>query len=267
MDAKGTREDEGVRDGRGDEGWRSGTGRHRARRRAREECEDTRCRKPPAESLSGRRPGGLTAGARRGGRLLRDGLARGTRKFDRDSTHRGRRATRWSPRRRGGHLRTHLYMLLGGERRTPASSAALAACGKAIFGRAHLSRMASAEKNAWGKDATQFSVKFLPKDERAPLVSSRDGVAPRVRLRAHRRGPPPRAAPAPASTSRPFSPRRRRRPADPPRVRRGAVSRRGVFRDGRASRRRSPTAVQSGRGDGRGARERRVPGDASVRGA
>ena len=104
--------------------------------------------------------------------------------------------------------------------------------------------------------------------------SVRDGVALRVRLRAYRRGPPPRAALAPPSTPRSPSPRRRRRPADPPRVRCGAVPRRGVSRDGRTSRRRAVCgdrrlekrlAVQPRRGDGRGSGARRVLGDASVR--
>ena len=273
--------DDGTTRGRG---AGSGTGRPRAGRGARARREDARRREPALESLSGRRRGGLTATARRGRAPPPRRTCEGNKKFGRDGTHRARRATRLSPRRREEHLRTHPYTLPGGVRRTPASSTGPAACGKALFGRARRSRIASAEKNASGERRVELwesraSFSCRPRENamvewKSASRSVTDGVALRVRLRAYRRDPPPRAALAPASTPRSPSPRRRRRPADPPRVRCGAVPRRGVSRDGRTSRRRAVCgdrrlekrlAVQPRRGDGRGSGARRVLGDAFVR--
>ena len=110
----------------------------------------------PMPILRAQRAKALPRGRR--ARLLRDGRARGTRTFGRDGTHRARRATRLSPRRRVGHLRTHPYTLPGGVRRTPASSTGPAACGKALFGRARRSRIASAEKNASGERRVEYGV-------------------------------------------------------------------------------------------------------------
>ena len=136
-------------DRRGDEGRRSGTGRGRAPGETRACDARTRVVEDRVSRASRDRAGEARPRPRVGdARLLRDGRARGTRKFGRDGTHRAHRATRWSPRRREGHLRTHPYTLRGGARRKSASSAAPAACGKALLGRAHRSGIASAEKNA-----------------------------------------------------------------------------------------------------------------------